>query len=864
MTIAVADRFRGSWNAFWATTYSFEPELYDEFLFRRLGQPPLNATVLADFHCLARLFAQDISRPGRLLRANRDYLLRGVAPTGGAFHPKSYFFGNRRHGRLLIGSGNLTLSGLEQGHELFSQFESDHEVGLAAIRSWRDWIDDLVLRVNDDRVRERWIDLKGRLPWLEGAAGPCVFVTNRDRPLRDQLLDGTMPPVDELHALAPFFDTDASALARLLAMLQPRLLVLYLTERVSVDGAQLSRVLAQAPGRIQLLGFKPRRFVHAKLLAVVTSGRVRLLTGSANLSIRALEGRYAQDRWSNVEAGILQESDADQLPMLLNAAPDLEIVPLDCAQVTSLTVDREPDITPLPLALLSARQLHDDRIEVAYRLRGDARPLHTLVLSDGQQHSTVEDGCTVEPFGLGEQTQLVWLEDDAGGVLSNRVPPDDPARLREWLREPAQRGDERPRELDADDAQTPLGRILLRLNQECIFDFEDTEAARRTRRLAGDQAADQGDAAAKGDWSFIERIAIEQLRYDHRATRYNTLGEVGFAEHDDVFILLDIMASQVPARAALRLVLGGPKEEPVDHKPGIKWTLEQRQQVRVFNLLERWARALCDPRLLWLNPLSPLRNYAALLVALTECAEHACLAEWRLARLVSTTLAAFVQTERPAGYLFSISDDERARALSLLPANARSLAAALIYSCLRPNVPWRERVFDWQAFLIPALEHGLLVGDERAAGAVGRMTEEQPSPALVDQRLHWAASYIDEPHWCERTAFQLGFASVSFVKGDVNRHFPVRLAVRGEPATLEAAALVSMIRRALTFRRCDRLMLDLTGGRLSIALGDMAYAQVDGISWESREPISAQTLQQLEELGLPLATVLYGTSGITA
>jgi hypothetical protein len=158
----------------------------------------------------------------------------------------------------------------------------------------------------------------------------------------------------------------------------------------------------------------------------------------------------------------------------------------------------------------------------------------------------------------------------------------------------------------------------------------------------------------------------------------------------------------------------------------------------------------------------------------------------------------------------------------------------------------------------------LLVGDECAAEAVGRMTQEQPSPAAVDQRLHWAAAYIDEPHWCERTARQLGFASISFVKGDVNWHFPVRLAVHGEPATLEAAALVSVIRRALTFRRCDRLMLDLTGGRLSIALGDMAYAQVDGVSWESREPISAQTLQQLEELGLPIATVLYEASGITA
>jgi hypothetical protein len=60
------------------------------------------------------------------------------------------------------------------------------------------------------------------------------------------------------------------------------------------------------------------------------------------------------------------------------------------------------------------------------------------------------------------------------------------------------------------------------------------------------------------------------------------------------------------------------------------------------------------------------------------------------------------------------------------------------------------------------------------------------------------------------TARQLGFASVSFVKADVNRYFPVRLAVRGEPATLEAGALVSVIRRTLTFRRCDRLMVDLT------------------------------------------------------
>jgi hypothetical protein len=43
----------------------------------------------------------------------------------------------------------------------------------------------------------------------------------------------------------------------------------------------------------------------------------------------------------------------------------------------------------------------------------------------------------------------------------------------------------------------------------------------------------------------------------------------------------------------------------------------------------------------------------------------------------------------------------------------------------------------------------------------------------------------------------------------------------------------------------------------------VVYADIDGVSWESREPINAQTLAQLEELGLPLATVLYEARDLT-
>ena len=35
----VAGSFNGRWTSFFATTYSIELEFFDEYLFRRLGEP---------------------------------------------------------------------------------------------------------------------------------------------------------------------------------------------------------------------------------------------------------------------------------------------------------------------------------------------------------------------------------------------------------------------------------------------------------------------------------------------------------------------------------------------------------------------------------------------------------------------------------------------------------------------------------------------------------------------------------------------------------------------------------------------------------------------------------------------------------
>ena len=81
-SVQVTANFDKRRRVLWATSYTFDPVFFESFLLPRLGDPPLNATVLIDRHRLADAW-QDLeaTSPWRGSRANRDYLVRGVAPT---------------------------------------------------------------------------------------------------------------------------------------------------------------------------------------------------------------------------------------------------------------------------------------------------------------------------------------------------------------------------------------------------------------------------------------------------------------------------------------------------------------------------------------------------------------------------------------------------------------------------------------------------------------------------------------------------------------------------------------------------------------------------------------------------------------
>ena len=721
----VADVFSAArWRACWATTFTFEPAFFEAFLLRRLGDPPFNVVVLGDLQRLAKTWEEIGPHDSwRVPGLNQKYLVRGVSLPGRAFHAKTILLGNDKRGVLLVGSGNLGLTGLERGHEVYTRLDSDADS--SSFAAWREWMAGVVGHLDDPLVRSRWADLLRRLPWLTppngAASGPLV--TNARVALMDQFLAGLQAPVDELHVTAPFFDHELVALTRLVAATKPRHLRIYLGDDASVDGDRLGALLKEVPAVTRVIGYAAASdgrpaYVHAKLVAAVTGSRARLLAGSANMSGPALLS-VAWSGAGNVEAAILRDVDASEARALFAPDDRLAQVDLSADQVGAFQLADIASGPAYPIALVSATRGSDGLISIT------TKPvlMEGLFVTDGRTSVVVAGGRAREPLGSNEGVQLVWLVAANGDPLSNHVPVDDEISLDRVLTASQPAGDDRPRELDPLDDRHPLGQILLDLHRAALFDVEDTPAARRLEATMSSEASDPD-----GVWDLYFR---EELGRDPRAGRYSGLGQMRHADGlflDEFGALLLQMLDRAPRPGELRLLDGTSVTREEAQRDGVRWPDARKVRVRAYNVLVRWANAVNDPRVRWFGELAPVRHYEGLLGALAriwpqaraERDEDRWLTADQLGRLLASLLGAFVRTDRSQGFLASRGEEERNEALTHLRAHgAPPIAAALAYDVLR--VPRPATYFAWQPFLVPALDWGVIATDATTSGFPPRL-----------------------------------------------------------------------------------------------------------------------------------------------
>ena len=192
---------------------------------------------------------------------------------------------------------------------------------------------------------------------------------------------------------------------------------------------------------------------------------------------------------------------------------------------------------------------------------------------------------------------LVWLTDEAGASASNAAAIDDPNALDRSLasRDPSR---DRPSGLQEQDAETPLGQLMSWVHARCIFDIDDTPAARRAQSA-------QDSAPEEESTDFWDRLMAEELSYDHRALNYPSMSHGTLPPGHDLFRELEIMLALAPRDdPVLRLISGSSAgtSGPEGEHTGVTWSLAAREQVRVVNVLSRWCRAVSDPRHALLRP----------------------------------------------------------------------------------------------------------------------------------------------------------------------------------------------------------------------------------------------------------------------
>lgn len=758
MRIKPVNYFTATVQTCWITTYNVDLGLFDSFLLPRLGEPPLNAVVLADARRLDDTLASiPTDEQWRLERANRRWLLRGV-PTGASFHPKTLLFTDARRATLLVGSGNLSLSGLDTGHETFTAYRSDDETGRQVIASWHAWMHRLLdLLPDDDTLRRRFTDLTTRLPDLPDASD-SAFLHNLDRSILDRLVD-RLPDMrpDHLHLAAPFYDPQARAVAQLLARLQPRRLTLYLCRDAKVDGTALRDVLDDARLPVTALRYIddvgiPIGFVHAKLIGLTyPSGDGFIVGGSANLSQAALLSTPSVDGWANVEAASIAQVPAEELVLAFTDDSRLRTEPTDLRAIADLTFDIEPDPAPPEVRLLRAERRPDGTLGITT----DPSQLPPVAeLTDGASTAAIDSGQNLGP--------LIWLVDDHGKALSNRCVVDVPGDLERQLGERSGSDRTKPAELSLRDLDHPLGKILEYIHETCIMDIADTSAVALAEKSVDDEAGDSDDM-----WT---RLANEELQRDPRMSTYQRVLSRSGTLDDPLTELLAAMLARAPkkTRLALQNVIAFPmptteqesehEDEEEDEPPTRRWATTTRIRVRARNVLQRWADAISDPRLAWLDPYAPLVNYRTLIDALALL--------WAVLETTDedVTLRAEDLTdiaERLVDAIISATED-LPDITDRLHEHTPALTAAITYLAIRPGPDVRQRKLAWQPRLTVLLDAGLLDTDKMTSEYLSAILPQTVTTDDVDAAILGAIEFMDDAEWCRRTAKKLGASHLSF------------------------------------------------------------------------------------------------------
>ena len=346
-------------------TYTLNLTFYEQMIAPMLDQAGCaNVLILADPDGYSGALEMGVNT---ISGAGRRYVCAPVARTGRCVqHAKLLLMVGPGRGRLLTGSGNLTLHGYGRNLELFSQFECDPtncqpEERYVFVEAWR-----LIQKIAAENelpsaARNQIKALQEHVTWLASQPSePADFRLwhNFDQPILDQLAawradrGWNNSPVQDLKVISPYFDHDTGALKRLAGDFLPDRIQVHLDPALTnLDGRQAAADWSRRETPLTIAGIGPGkdtatvRHVHAKAIIGRDVEGAWCITGSANLTRPALLKSWQAG--GNLELVTFHwSSDPNAFDAIIHD-PTVKVWPLNLADV--ILTEAEPSERPTHL-----------------------------------------------------------------------------------------------------------------------------------------------------------------------------------------------------------------------------------------------------------------------------------------------------------------------------------------------------------------------------------------------------------------------------------------------------------------------------------------------------------------------------------
>lgn len=390
-----------------------------------------------------------------LTGVGRRYVVAPLRRRGhGIQHAKLLLMAGEQRGRLLIGSGNLTLHGYGRNLELFTCYDTDvQHAGASDLYPFQTaWRLIVALKQNQlltDTARRQLEVIAERAPWLDGGVleapdGSRVWhnyeiaILTQLQDWRNQRLGGHRP-LEALYVVAPYYDQDLSTLRQVHSHFSPGSMQVWVDpQATNFDGLRLARVWENADEHLSAFAVHgetkagTRRTLHAKALIGIEADGAWCLTGSANISRPALQRTWRSG--GNLEVVTFHWRPEKNAFDHLLKNPAIAVEPIDVraieqtAQDSSEQAQHRHQELVIEEAWCTANQLH---LSLARTPASRDAGAYLRFLRSGEEMH-------LDPAQLIARTIMVELEQPPSGVEAVQIQVGEECSAYRWIEFPAE------------------------------------------------------------------------------------------------------------------------------------------------------------------------------------------------------------------------------------------------------------------------------------------------------------------------------------------------------------------------------------------------------------------------------------------